>query len=129
MKSIFTKLSTLLLCGAVALVGCSDFSADLRDVNQRVDELEESAATKVEVAVLRAEIEKLKDLLKNQYTTNEEVAQITATIEKVQTEVEKAKEDLQDAIDNKADVCDVISSAVKYCSLIARQTSLSSPCC
>lgn len=103
MKSIFTKLSTLLLCGAVALVGCSDFSADLRDVNQRVDELEESAATKVEVAVLRAEIEKLKDLLKNQYTTNEEVAQITATIEKVQTEVEKAKENLQDAIDNKAD--------------------------
>jgi hypothetical protein len=39
MKSIFTKLSTLLLCGAVALVGCYDFSADLQAVNKEFEEL------------------------------------------------------------------------------------------
>ena len=63
MKSIFTMLSTLLLCGAVALVGCSDFSADLRDVNERLEELKESAATKAEVAVLKAEVEALSKKL------------------------------------------------------------------
>ena len=54
MKSIFTKLGTLLFCGAVALVGCSDFSADLKEVNDRVDKLTEE--TKQGMTGLRAEI-------------------------------------------------------------------------
>ena len=39
MKSFFTKLSVLLCCGVMALSGCTDFSADLQDVNRKVDEL------------------------------------------------------------------------------------------
>ena len=80
MKSIFTKLSTLLLCGAVALVGGSDFSADLREVNERLEDLEATAATKAEVAVLKAEVEELKKLLNNQYAPKEDVAKVEDTV-------------------------------------------------
>ena len=103
MKSIFTKLSTLLLCGAVALVGCSDFSADLREVNERVEALEATAATKAEVAVLKAEVEELKNLLNNQYATKEDVAKVEATVEAVKKDLNDAQDAFTAALDNKAD--------------------------
>ncbi|MBE6237264.1 MAG: hypothetical protein E7116_03795 [Bacteroidales bacterium] len=103
MKSIFTKLSTLLLCGAVALVGCSDFSADLREVNERLEDLEATAATKAEVAVLKAEVEDLKKLLNNQYATKEDVAKVEATVEAVKKDLKDAQDAFTAALDNKAD--------------------------
>lgn len=103
MKSIFTKLSTLLLCGAVALVGCSDFSADLREVNERLEDLEATAATKAEVAVLKAEVEDLKKLLNNQYATKEDVAKVEATVEAVKKDLMDAQDAFTAALDNKAD--------------------------
>ena len=103
MKSIFTKLSTLLLCGAVALVGCSDFSADLREVNERLEDLEATAATKAEVAVLKAEVEELKKLLNNQYATKEDVAKVEATVEAVKKDLKDAQDAFTAALDNKAD--------------------------
>ena len=103
MKSIFTKLSTLLLCGAVALFGCSDFSADLREVNERVEALEATAATKAEVAVLKAEVEELKNLLNNQYATKEDVAKVEATVEAVKKDLNDAQDAFTAALDNKAD--------------------------
>ncbi len=103
MKSIFTKLSTLLLCGAVALVGCSDFSADLREVNERLEDLEATAATKAEVAVLKAEVEELKNLLNNQYATKEDVAKVEATVEAVKKDLKDAQDAFTAALDNKAD--------------------------
>ena len=57
MKSIFTKLGALLLIGVVTLVGCTDFSADLKEVNDRVTKNEEAIkALKKEMADLKAEI-------------------------------------------------------------------------
>lgn len=103
MKSIFTKLSTLLLCGAVALVGCSDFSADLREVNERLEDLEATAATKAEVAVLKAEVEELKKLLNNQYATKEDVAKVEATVEAVKKDLKDAQDAFTAALENKAD--------------------------
>ena len=112
MKSIFTKLSTLLLCGAVALVGCSDFSADLRDVNERLEELKESAATKAEVAALKAEVEALGKKLTDQYATKEDVAKVEATVETVQKNLKEAQDAFTAALDNKADKT-ALETAVK----------------
>ena len=112
MKSIFTKLSTLLLCGAVALVGCSDFSADLRDVNERLEELKESAATKAEVAVLKAEVEALSKKLSDQYATKEDVAKVEATVETVKKDLKDAQDAFTAALDNKADKT-ALETAVK----------------
>ena len=103
MKSIFTKLSTLLYVGALALVGCTDFSADLREVNDKLDNLANSAATKTEVADLKAQIEALQAEIESQYATKEEVAAISATIEAIQAGIEAAKAELVAALENKAD--------------------------
>lgn len=103
MKSIFTKLSTLLFAGVVALVGCTDFSADIREVNQKIDDLANSAATKTEVAALKAQIEALQAEIASQYATKEDVAAVSATIKTVQDAVEAAKADLVAALENKAD--------------------------
>ena len=80
MKSIFTKLSTLLFAGAVALVGCSDFSADLREVNDKLDNLSNEAARKTEVEALKTNVENLVAQLENQYATKKEVAEVSATV-------------------------------------------------
>lgn len=65
MKSIFTKLGTLLFCGAVALVGCSDFSADLKYVDEKIDKLTEDTAKKVND--LKGEIKTLSETLASTY--------------------------------------------------------------
>ena len=103
MKSIFTKLSTLLVCGAVALVGCSDFSADLKDLNDRFEELAATSATKTQVAELASAIDALQKQIASQYATKEEVAAVATTIEQVKTAYEQAKKQLEAAIDKKAD--------------------------
>ena len=107
MKSIFTKLSTLFLCGAVALIGCTDFSADLQDVNKRLEDLTNSAASKTELASLKSEVEALQTKLTNQYATKEEVAAVSATLGNLQTSFNQAKTALETALGNKADKTEV----------------------
>ena len=103
MKSIFTKLSALLCCGAMALVGCTDFSADLKELNDKVEDLAAVSATKAQVAELASALEALKQQVTTQYATKEEVAAVVATIEQFQTAYEQAKAELEAAIDKKAD--------------------------
>ena len=107
MKSIFTKLSTLFLCGAVALIGCTDFSADLQDVNKKLEELSSSAATKTELEAFKSEVNQLKAQLSNQYATKEEVAAVSATLGNLQTSFNQAKTALETALGNKADKTEV----------------------
>ncbi len=102
MKSIFTKLSTLILCGAFAMVGCSDFSADLKELNGRFEDLAATTATKTEVAALKASLEELQAKLAEQYATKAEVTALGETITSLQGALNTAKAELQAAIDNKA---------------------------
>ena len=110
MKSIFTKLSTLLFAGAVALVGCSDFSADLREVNDKLDNLSNEAARKTEVEALKTNVENLLAQLENQYATKKEVAEVSATVTALSTAIETAKAELVAALDGKADKAAVETS-------------------
>ena len=103
MKSIFTKLTTLLLAGAVVLVGCSDFSADLREVNKNLEELKDAAATKTEVAALTATVEALAQKLNDQYATKEDLSKVDASVKAIQKELTDAKKALEDALATKAD--------------------------
>ena len=59
MKSFFTKLGTLLLCGvAVAMVGCTDFSEDIQAGDNKVI-ADLTAATDVKVENLQKAIDAL----------------------------------------------------------------------
>ena len=103
MKSFFTRLSTLILAGTVALVGCTDFSADLQEINGRVEDLEATSATKTQVAELAAAIEALKNQITTQYATKVEVAAVVEAMDQFKAAYEQAKKDLEAAIDKKAD--------------------------
>ena len=119
MKSIFTKLSTLFLCGAVALIGCTDFSADLQDVNKRLEDLTNSAASKTELAALKSEVEALQTKLTNQYATKQEVAVIAGTIETLQSNLQTALANVQSSLSNKADKTELQSAVTALESAIA----------
>ena len=103
MKSIFTKLSTLILCGAFAMVGCSDFSADLKELNGKLEDLAATSATKAQVAELEEAIKDLNEKLVEQYATIADVEAVITTVEGVQASLNEAKTNLQAAIDTKAD--------------------------
>ncbi len=102
MKSIFTKLSILLLCGMVALVGCTDFSSDLEEVSNRVD------ANSAEITALKNQISTLKAEFDAKYATKDEVAELAATIAELQT-----------ALDTKADAAAVQAAIEELEALIA----------
>lgn len=114
MKSNFTKLSMLIMCGAFALVSCSDFSADLKDVNDRMDNLEATTATKQEVDQLETELKGLIDNIKAQYATKQEVEDVVAKITKVETDYKAAVSALQvsvgDLQSGKADKTELTSA-------------------
>lgn len=114
MKSFFTKLGKLLLCGvAVAVVGCTDYDTDIQNVNERVDaveadfekaiadlqaELNANFATKAELAALETELNT---------TIADEVAKLNAAIDTKadEKEVEDAIAALQKALaDAKAEL-------------------------
>ena len=103
MKSIFTKLTTLLLSGAVVLVGCTDFSADIREVNKNLEDLKGAAATKAEVAALKTEVQDLTKKINDQYATKAEVTAVETTVKAVQQDLTSAKAALEAALANKAD--------------------------
>lgn len=114
MKSIFTKLGKLLLCGlAVAVVGCTDYDTDIQNVNERVDVVEadfEKAIADLQAEInakfaTKAELAALEETLNT--TIDAEVAKLNAAIDKKadKAEVEAAIADLQKALaDAKADL-------------------------
>ena len=93
MKSIFTKLSTLLLCGAVAMVSCTDFSEDIQNLDNKVDNL--GNTTQTELASLQKAITDLEAKLSAQYATKDEVAALKTTLENsIASEVAALSEDI-----------------------------------
>jgi len=95
MKSFFTKLGGLLLCGVMfTAVGCHDYAEDIKDVNDRLDKID---------GVLSGDSEGVaKDLAALKAT----VAALDATYA-TEAELEKAVGDLQTALEGK------VSAAVK----------------
>lgn len=119
MKSFFTRLGKLLLCGvAVAVVGCTDYDTDIQNVNERVDaveadfekaiadlqaELNANFATKAELAAAKEalnttiaeEVAKLNAAI----DTKADEAEVKAAIADLEAALAAAKEELQDEID------------------------------
>ena len=97
MKSIFTKLSTLLLCGAVALVGCTDYSEDIQAVDKNVNDLKtEFEGYKTSTAATIAELQSAIDALE---AAQEEMAAEYAK----KSELETAVTTLQNLVNEKAE--------------------------
>ena len=107
MKSFFTKLGKLLLCGvAVAVVGCTDYDTDIQNVNERVDAVEadfEKAIADLQAELnanfaTKAELAALEEVLNT--TIADEVAKLNAAIDTKadEKEVEEALESLRNAL-------------------------------
>ena len=130
MKSFFTKLGKLLLCGvAVAVVGCTDYDTDIQNVNERVDaveadfekaiadlqaELNANFATKAELAALETELNTTIDAavaeLNAAIATKADKDEVEDAIAALQKALADAKAELQGDIDaNSA----AIAGAVK----------------
>ena len=119
MKSIFTKLSTLLLFGAVAMVGCTDFSEDIQAVDKKVDGLTTElnsykTTTATTIAELQASISALKatqEQMAADYAKKTELQDaktelqelLSAEIAKVDSEIKKAVADISALQEGKAD--------------------------
>lgn len=79
MKSIFTKLSTLILCGVIALVGCTDYSADIQDLNNKLNS---------EVSTLKTTIQDLRKEIEDTYATIAEVEALRGTVTNLQAKLD-----------------------------------------
>ena len=108
MKSIFTKLSTLLLCGAVAMVGCTDFSEDIQAVDTKVDGLTNelnnykasTAATIAELEASIAALEAKQEQMAADYAKKSELeAAKTELQDKLSAEIAKVNASISDAVD------------------------------
>lgn len=108
MKSIFTKLSTLLLCGAVAMVGCTDFSEDIQAVDTKVDGLTtelnnykaSTAATIAELEASIAALEAKQEQMAADYAKKSELeAAKTELQDKLSAEIAKVNASISDAVD------------------------------
>ena len=74
MKSIFTNLGKLLLCGAtVAMIGCTDLS-DINLVDDKAD------ANKEQIADLQSTLDQLKDKLQADYALQSDIEDVKAQI-------------------------------------------------
>ena len=81
MKSIFTNLGKLLLCGVVvAMVGCTDFKEDIRVVDEKVNTLVESTTS--DKAALEQTIDALKKDVTDNYYTKQQIDAVQSAIEK-----------------------------------------------
>ncbi|MBQ6709617.1 MAG: hypothetical protein IJN26_02835 [Bacteroidales bacterium] len=108
MKSIFTKLSTLLLCGVVAMVGCTDFSEDIQAVDTKVDGLTtelnnykaSTAATIAELEASIAALEAKQEQMAADYAKKSELeAAKTELQDKLSAEIAKVNASISDAVD------------------------------
>ena len=83
------------------MVGCSDFSADLKDFNERLENM--AANTAKEIQNLSDAVKALETKIAEQFATKEEVAAVEATVTALKADLKKAQEELQAALDTKAD--------------------------
>ena len=143
MKSFFTKLGKLLLCGvAVAVVGCTDYDTDIQNVNERVDaveadfekaiadlqaELNANFATKAELAALETELNTTIDAavaeLNAAIATKADKAEVEAAIAALQKALADAKAELQGDIDENSEA---IAGAIAR--IAALETTVNSLC-
>ncbi len=119
MKSIFTKLSALLFCGVIALVGCRDFSADLQYIDEKVDKL--AAHTEKQIKDLSASIAET-------YATKAELAGVEGQLKDLKASVE-ALQALLDEKATKAEVLDAIADVeAKIAAIKGCECEPSEPC-
>ena len=143
MKSFFTKLGKLLLCGvAVAVVGSTDYDTDIQNVNERVDaveadfekaiadlqaELNANFATKAELAALETElnttIAEEVAKLNAAIDTKADKAEVEAAIAALQKALADAKAELQGDIDENSEA---IAGAIAR--IAALETTVNSLC-
>ena len=105
------------------MVGCSDFSADLKDFNERLENM--AANTAKEIQNLSDAVKALEAKIAEQFATKEEVAAVEATVTALKADLKKAQEDLQAALDTKADKA-TVEAAIAQANeaLAAIQTAL-----
>ena len=105
------------------MVGCSDFSADLKDFNERLENM--AANTAKEIQNLSDAVKALETKIAEQFATKEEVAAVEATVTALKADLKKAQEDLQAALDTKADKA-TVEAAIAQANeaLAAIQTAL-----
>ncbi len=119
MKSIITKFSTLLVAGAVALVGCTDFSADLQYIDEKVDKL--AAHTEKQIKELSASIAET-------YVTKAELAGVEGQLKDLKASVE-ALQALLDEKATKAEVLEAIANVeAKIAAIKGCECEPSEPC-
>ena len=104
MKSFFTKLGTLLLCGvAVAMVGCTDFSEDIQAgdkvLGDKIEQLQSTTASTI--AELQASIAALETAQKKMETDYAKLSDLNA-----------AKTELQEALNSKVQTLNSTIAAI-----------------
>ena len=101
------------------MVGCTDFSADIKELNDKVDNLAATSATKAQVAELAGAIDALKNQIATQYATKVEVAAVVSAMEQFQAAYETAKAQLEAAIDKKADKTELEAAVANLNAVLA----------
>ena len=100
MKSFFTKLGGLLLCGVMfTAVGCHDYSADIKEATDKLDQ-----ELTTDIAALQSEIQTLKNEAATAAALSQAIADFNAGINGLKTNEIKA---LQDAMAGKANSTDL----------------------
>ena len=107
MKSIFTKLSTLLLCGAVALVGCTDYSEDIQAVDKNVNDLKTEfegykTSTAATIAELQSAINALEAAQEQMAADYAKKSELETAVTTLQSLVNEKAEALQAALTDAA---------------------------
>ena len=111
MKSIFTKLGTLLLCGAVAMVSCTDFSEDIKGLDNKITGID--SATKTELADLEQALANLEAKLADQYATKEYVDGLNAALEtELEGKIDGLTDDLAEVRTDLKNAKDQINGAI-----------------
>ena len=113
MKSFFTKLGTLLLCGvAVAVVGCTDFSQDIQAgdaaLKGEIERVEKSTAStiaelKASISALEAAQKKIEDEYAKQSDLEAAKAELQAALNEKVAEFSAAIATINTTLDGKAD--------------------------
>ena len=113
MKSFFTKLGTLLLCGvAVAVVGCTDFSQDIQAgdaaLKGEIERVEKSTAStiaelKASISALEAAQKKIEDEYAKQSDLEAAKTELQAALNEKVAEFSAAIATINTTLDGKAD--------------------------
>jgi len=117
MKSFFTKLGGLLLCGVMfTAVGCHDYAEDIKDVNDRLDKIDgvlsgDSEGVAKDLAALKATVAALDATYATEAELEKAVGDLQTALEgeidAALKEANAALENLQKAVADKADKSDL----------------------